>query len=324
MVLSRSPLRLSIGGGGTDLPFFYREEGGYLVTAAMDKYIYCTVKDRFEEEIRLAYSKNEVVDDIDDLENDRAREVLRRAGLENHIEVTTTADAPSGSGLGSSGAFTVGLLNAADGFNGDRRSNKRLAEEAFEIEHDELGYPCGKQDQYASAYGGIKLLEIDENGNTTVSSLDIDDETVRKLEKNIQLFYTGQLRDSSEILEEQKKELSNEEKMEKMRMIKSIGKEIKQALEAGNPDRFGKLLHDHWSTKKKFTDKMSNSEIDRAYTKARDEGARGGKIMGAGGGGFFMFYVDEGRQDFREKMEKTGLRHMDFGFDWDGTEIVYR
>ncbi|MFB6190607.1 MAG: hypothetical protein ABEJ91_03475 [Candidatus Nanohaloarchaea archaeon] len=324
MIVSRSPLRLSIGGGGTDLPFFYREEGGYLVTSTMNRYIYCTVKDRFEEELRMAYSKNEVVDDIDDLENDRAREVLRRAGLESHIEVTTTADAPSGSGLGSSGAFTVGLLNAAYGFNGDRRSNKRLAEEAFEIEYEDLGYPCGKQDQYASAYGGIKLLEIDENGKVSVSPLDISQDTVRRLESNIQLFYTGQLRDSSEILEEQKKEaLSKEEKMEKMRLIKGIGKEIKQALEAGNPGRFGELLHDHWSTKKKFTDKISNNEIDKAYTKARELGARGGKIMGAGGGGFFLFYVDEDREKFRQEMESRGLRHMDFRFDWDGTKVIY-
>ncbi|MFB6147862.1 MAG: hypothetical protein ABEJ66_03175, partial [Candidatus Nanohaloarchaea archaeon] len=218
------------------------------------------------------------------------------------------ADAPSGSGLGSSGAFTVGLLNAAYGYNGDRRSNRRLAEEAFDIEHNELGYPCGKQDQYASAFGGIKLLEIDEEGNTKVTPLDVDRETVKSLENNIQLYYTGQLRDSSEILEEQKEEVvSKEEKMLKMRQIKEIGKKIKQALEAGNPGKFGDLLHEHWATKKKFTEKMSNSEIDRAYTKARELGARGGKIMGAGGGGFFMFYVDEDREEFREEMEDMGL-----------------
>lgn len=324
MIISRSPLRLSIGGGGTDLPFYYREEGGYLVTATMDKYVYCIVKERFEEEVRLSYSENEEVGSIEELENDRAREVLKQNGLEKHIEVVTMADAPSGSGLGSSGAFTVGLLNATYSYNGDQRSNKELAEEAFDIEHNYLGYPCGKQDQYAAAFGGIVLLEIDENGNTKVSPLDISQETVSELEQNIQLFYTGQLRDSSEILEEQKEQvLSKEEKMKKMRLIKDIGKDIKEALEAGNPDRFGELLHKHWSTKKKFTEKMSNPEIDNAYEKALEEGALGGKIMGAGGGGFFMFYVNENRKKFREEMESMGLRHMEFEFDWDGTEVIH-
>lgn len=324
MIISRTPLRLSIGGGGTDLPFFYREEGGSLVTATMNKYIYCTVKERFEEELRLSYSQNEIVKTLEDLENDRAREVLREGGIEEHAEITTTADAPSGSGIGSSGAFTVGLLNAVKNFNGNQRSNKKLAEEAFDIEHNRLGYPCGKQDQYAAAFGGIIHIKIDEEGNTSVSPLNIDERTVEKLEENIQLFYTGQLRDSSEILEEQKEEvLSKEEKMEKMRLIKGIGKDIRQELEAGNPDKFGELLHKHWSTKRKFTDNMSNSEIDKAYEKALEEGALGGKIMGAGGGGFFMFYVNDNREKFREAMKDIGLRYMDFQFDWDGTKVVY-
>lgn len=324
MIISRTPLRLSIGGGGTDLPFFYREEGGSLVTATMDKYIYCTVKDRFEEDLRLSYSRNEIVRGLNELENDRAREVLKEGDVKNHAEITTTADAPSGSGLGSSGAFTVGLLNAVKNFNGDQFSNKKLAEEAFDIEHNRLGYPCGKQDQYAAAFGGIVHLKIDKEGKTTVSPLNIDKNTVESLEKNIQLFYTGQLRDSSEILEEQKEEvLSKEKKMEKMRLIKGIGKEIRQELEAGNTDKFGELLHKHWNIKKKFTEKMSNNKIDEAYNKALKEGAIGGKIMGAGGGGFFMFYVNSNREEFREEMEEFGLRHMDFSFDWDGTKVIY-
>ncbi|MFB6146014.1 MAG: hypothetical protein ABEJ99_05960 [Candidatus Nanohaloarchaea archaeon] len=324
MIVSRSPLRLSIGGGGTDLPFYYSEEGGYLVTATMDKYVYCIVKERFEKDLRISYSENEEVGSIEEIENDRARTVLERADLKEHLEVVTIADAPSGSGLGSSGAFTVGLLNATSNYLGDQVSNKELAEDAFDIEHNELGYPCGKQDQYAAAFGGIVLLEIDENGNTTVSPLDISSDTVDKLERNIQLFYTGQLRDSTEILEEQKNQVvSNEDKMEKMRRIKAIGKDIKEALENDEPDEFGRLLHRHWSTKKKFTEKMSNPEIDKAYERARDLGALGGKIMGAGGGGFFMFYVDENRNEFREKMEEFGLRYMEFGFDWDGTQVIY-
>ncbi len=324
MFVTRTPLRLSIGGGGTDLPFFYREEGGSLVTATMDKYIYCLLKERFEEPVRLSYSRNETVDDLDELENDRAREVLRRAGIDSNAEVVTAADVPSGSGLGSSGAFTVGLLSATAAFNGERRSNATLAEDAFDVEHNALGYPCGKQDQYAAAFGGIVHLDIDTDGNTTVSPLDIDRDTVTSLERNVQLFYTGQLRDSSDILEEQKDAvLSHEEKMEKMRLIKGIGADIRQELEAGNPSRFGDLLHKHWSTKKEFTDSMSTPAIDEAYTTARDAGARGGKIMGAGGGGFFMFYVDEDRDAFRETMEAEGLRHMPFSFDWDGTTVIH-
>jgi len=324
VIISKSPLRLSIGGGGTDLPFYYQKEGGYLVTATMNKYIYCIVKERFEKEVRISYSENEEVGDISEIENDRAKEVLKQTGLQEHMEVVTMADAPSGSGLGSSGAFTVGLLNAAHTYQKDKRSKKNLAEQAFDIEHNELNYPCGKQDQYAAALGGIVLLDIDENGNTRVSPIDIEPETVDKLEKNIQLFYTGQLRDSSEILEDQKKKvISEEEKMEKMRQIKSIGKDIKQSLEENKPDRFGELLHQHWTAKKKFTEKMSNSEIDNAYDRARELGALGGKIMGAGGGGFFMFYVNEKHERFREEMKSLGLRHMNFQFDWEGTKVVY-
>lgn len=324
MIISRTPLRLSIGGGGTDLPFYYREEEGCLVTATMNKYVYCVVKDRFEEEIRLSYSENEEVCCLEDLENDRAREVLDISNLDKHKEVVTMADAPAGSGLGSSGAFTVGLLNATKKYNGETLSDKKLAENAFDIEHNRLGYPCGKQDQYAAAFGGIFELKIDKDGETTVRPLDMSRKTLDKLEKNIQLFYTGQLRDSDEILEAQKKQvLSKEDKMEKMRKIKSIGEKIKQALESDNPDKFGKLLHRHWSTKKKFTEKMTNPDIDNAYKKARDEGALGGKIMGAGGGGFFMFYVNEERETFRKKMEGIGLRYMDFKFDFEGTKVIY-
>lgn len=324
MIISRTPLRLSIGGGGTDLPFYYRQEEGSLVTATMNKYVYCVVKERFEEEIRLSYSENEEVCSLENLENDRAKEVLKISGLEKNKEIVTMADAPAGSGLGSSGAFTLGLHNAAQSYKGEKLSDKELAENAFDIEHNRLNYHCGKQDQYAAAFGGIFELKIDKEGNTSVRPLDISQETIDELEKNIQLFYTGQLRDSDEILEAQKKQVvSKERKMEKMRQIKSIGEDIKEALESDNPDKFGKLLHEHWSTKKKFTEKMTNPAIDDAYTKAREAGALGGKIMGAGGGGFFMFYVNQERENFREKMEDIGLRYMDFKFDWEGSKVIY-
>jgi len=324
VIVTRSPLRLSIGGGGTDLPFYYEEEEGFLVTATMDKYVYCIVKERFEENVRLSYSENEEVKDIQDLKNDRARQILENHSLEKHIEVVTLADAPSGSGLGSSGAFTVGLLNAVESFKGNRLEDKELAEKAFGIEHNKLGYPCGKQDQYAAAHGGIIVLNIDSNGETSVEPLDINEETMEKLEQNIQLFYTGQLRDSSKVLEAQKKQvLSRDKKMEKMRKIKAIGKEIKEELEKGNTDNFGRLLHKHWETKKKFTSKISNPEIDKAYKKAKEKGALGGKIMGAGGGGFFMFYVNQNRTEFRKEMEETGLRYIDFKFDTEGTTVIH-
>ena len=323
VIITRSPLRLSIGGGGTDLPFYYKKEKGFLITATMNKYVYCIVKKRFEEEIRLSYSENEEVGQIQDLKNDRARQILEENNFQKHLEVSTLADAPSGSGLGSSGVFTVGLLNAVKNFQGENWEDKELAEKAFDIEHNKLGYPCGKQDQYAAAFGGLIVLEINRNGETSVRPLNIDKSTIRTLEENLQLFYTGQLRDSSEVLEAQKKQvLSEDRKMKKMRKIKSIGKEIKEELEKGNTDSFGHLLHKHWRTKKEFTSKMSNSEIDNAYSKAREEGALGGKIMGAGGGGFFIFYVNQDRKEFRKEMEEIGLRHMDFKFDREGTKVI--
>lgn len=323
MILTRTPLRISIGGGGTDLPFYYRREGGFLVTATMDSYIYCMIEDRLEEGSRVSYLDTVERGDLSEIENGRIRNALQDAGVEENVEISVVSEIPSGSGVGSSGAFTVGMLNAAFNYKGVQMSYRNLAEKAFEIEHERLGEPCGKQDQYAASIGGINLLEIDKDGETKVSPLDIDQETVKDLERNLELFYTGQLRDSSDVLEDQKKKaLSEEEKMDKMRRIKQIGKKIKNALESGDPDRFGDLLHEHWTAKKKFTDKMSDNEIDEAYSKAMELGARGGKIMGAGGGGFFLFYVDEDRERFREEMQDIGLKRMDFSFDHEGTTVV--
>lgn len=324
MIITRSPLRISIGGGGTDLPFYYRQEGGSLVTAAMDKYIYCTVKERFEDEIRLSYSENEEVKDVRNLKNDRARKILEEEGIRNGVEVSTIADVPAGSGLGSSGAFTVGMIKAVKEYKDEGIGDVEAAEKAFDIEHNKLEYPCGKQDQYASSIGGMFHIDIDENGGTQVSKLDISEEALIDLEENLMLFYTGKLRRSEDILEEQKKEvLSKEEKMEKMCRIKSIGEDIRIALENDNIDKFGELLHQHWETKKKFTDKMSDNKIDEAYQKALKEGATGGKIMGAGGGGFFLFYVKDNKKAFRQSMEEFGLEYMDFGFDREGSKVVY-
>jgi D-glycero-alpha-D-manno-heptose-7-phosphate kinase len=325
MIITRSPLRISIGGGGTDLPFYYEKEGGSLITAAIDKYVYCTIKDRFEDKVRLSYSENEDVRDIRNLKNDRARKILELEDLRKNIEVSTLADVPSGSGMGSSGAFAVGMIRAAKEYKGESLDDKEAAERAFDIEHNKLEYPCGKQDQYASSYGGLFQLEIDKDGKTEVNRLDISESSVEELEKNLMLFYTGKLRHSEDILQEQKEEvLTNEEKMNKMRQIKEIGEKIRYNLAEGNIDKFGELLHEHWETKKKFTDNMSSSSLDKTYTEAIENEALGGKIMGAGGGGFFVFYVKKNKDRFIDRMEGLGLKKLDFSFDNEGSKVIYR
>lgn len=323
MIITRTPMRISMGGGGTDLPFYYTKHGGSLVTAAIDKYVYITTNKRFEDKIRLSYSKTEITNDIDKIQNDRAREALRLLGIHRGAEITTVADVPARSGLGGSGSFLVGLLNSLHRHKREYVSKQKLAEEACKIEMDILKYPMGKQDQYIASFGGILHLKIDKRGNVRVSPINISEESILELERNIFLFYTGILRDSSKILKSQKTEAErNKKKMEYMHQIKKIGERSKRALESGDVDRFGRLLNVHWETKRSLTDKMSNPQINKWYELAIKNGAFGGKIIGAGGGGFFMLYCKNNQDRFKKAMMRAGLIQVPFRFDFDGSKIL--
>ncbi len=324
MIITKTPLRLPLGGGGTDLPFFYPKFGGELVTAAFSKYIYVTVSRRhFHDKYRIAYSKTENVDKINEIENDRVREALKLLNINDTLEISTISEVPGSSGLGSSGAFTVGLLKALHAYKGENVSSKTLAEEAAKIEIEILKEPIGKQDQYASAIGGLNHLKINKEGTVFVSPLNLSYETIRDLEVNLHMFFTGIIRDSIEILKDQSKSvLSDEAKLESMKQIKQIGLDIKNTLEKGDTKKFGRLMNLHWETKKKTSDKMSDERIDNLYEIGLKNGALGGKIMGAGGGGFLLFYCDTNIKEFIRAMTSKGLMYVPFRFDMDGSKIM--
>ena len=323
MIITKTPMRISMGGGGTDLPFFYSKYGGSLVSATIDKYVYIATNKRFEKKIRLAYSVIEEVGDIDNLKNDRAKEAFRLLDIKNSLDVTTVADLPSRSGLGGSASFLVGLLNGLHRAKGEITSKKILAEEACKIEMDILKYPVGKQDQYAVSYGGINHLKIDKKGNVRISPINISEESISLLEKNIMLFYTGIRRDSKDVLNSQKKNAeSDENRMSFMKEIMKIGEKSRKSLERGDTDKFGRLLHMHWKLKQSISNKMSNEKIDHWYSIAIKNGALGGKIIGAGGGGFLMFYTRNFHEKISKLMEKEGLKKIDFKFDFDGTRTL--
>lgn len=325
MIITRAPLRLSIGGGGTDLPFYSSKFGGSLITAALDKYVYIIVEKRdFTDESLIKYSQTEIVKDHKNIKHNSIRAALEYLKINEPIEIISVADIPAGSGLGSSGAFLVALLKALHTYKREHVSTKKLAEEACHIEMNILKEPIGKQDQYASAFGGIIHLDIDKNQNVNVSPLNISYSTLDELKNNTFLFGTKIIRSASEVLADQaKKAESEEDKMKQMHMIKEIGQEIKKSLEEGNTKKFGQWLNVHWETKKNFTKKMTSPEIDNYYSIGIKNGAVGGKLVGAGGGGFLLFYCDKNKKQLREAMEKLGLKEAPFGFDTEGCKIIY-
>jgi D-glycero-alpha-D-manno-heptose-7-phosphate kinase len=323
MIVSRTPLRLTLGGGGTDLPSYYSRFGGFVVTSSIDKYIYVVVKERFEDEIRVSYSITEIVNDVNGIKHPVAREALKLLGLKNHIEVVSIADVPSRAGLGSSGSFTVGLLHALHTFKRENPSKHKLAEEACYIEMDILKEPCGKQDQYIASFGGFKCLDIDRDGKVEVKDLRISEESIRELESNLLFFYTGIVRDSTQVLREQQRCMQTaEEALEAMHRIKEIGFKGKKALEDGDLADWARLQHEHWMAKRGTASSMTTSVIDRLYKLGIENGAIGGKLMGAGGGGFLMFYVENNKNKVRRAMAKEGLREVRFGFSQEGSKIV--
>ena len=324
LIITKTPLRLTLGGGGTDLPPYYSIYGGFVVTTALDKYVYLIVNRRFEEEIRIGYSVTEIVKSLDDIRHPVVREGLRFLGVENHIEIVSIADMPAETGLGSSGSFTVSLLHALHAFKDENPSRQQLAEEACFIEMSVLKEPSGVQDPYIAAFGGFICLDIAQDGKVKVSPLKIADDTIQELRNNLVFFYTGLKRSSAMVLQDQRKSIldDNSSALDSMHRIKEIGFKVKQALEDGDLHQFGRLQHEHWLAKRSTSSKISSDPVDRYYQKALKNGALGGKLVGAGGGGFLMFYCEEGKDKLRKAMSKEGLREVRFGFESSGSKIV--
>lgn len=325
MILSRAPTRITLGGGGTDLKSYYSKYGGFLIAAAINKYCTILANKRFYDSIRLSYSKMEIKENVDDIEHRIFRAALKLLGIEKRIELHSAADVPAGCGLGTSSSFTVALLNALHSYKKDFVSQRQLAEEACHVEIDILGEPIGKQDQYMAAFGGLTCLTFDKNGDVLVEPLRISDEALEKLEGNTLLFFTGKERGASEILSEQdrKSQEDNPEMIENLHQIKAIGLETRKYLEKGQVDMLGELLHTHWETKKRRSQKISDPFIDECYELARKNGALGGKIIGAGGGGFFMFYCNNSdKPKLIKAIQNMNLKRERFSFCFGGAKIL--
>jgi D-glycero-alpha-D-manno-heptose-7-phosphate kinase len=324
MIITRSPLRISLGGGGTDLPSYYRKHGGFLVSAAIDRYVYITLHQTFQSGLILKYSKLEQVASVDEVQHPIAREALRLVGItEPYLEITSMADIPAGTGLGSSGSFTTALLKALHAFKRNLVHPQQLAEQACAIELDRLGEPIGKQDQYIAAYGGLTCFQFLPNDSVEASPLKIAPETQYNLEDNLLLFFTGFSRSASKILKEQddRSRQSDREMTDNLHYVKELGYQTKQALETGDLERFGQIMNSHWERKKQRSGQMSNPDIDRWYRLAMENGALGGKLIGAGGGGFLMFYAAD-KTRLRHLLTREGLREVRFRFDFEGTKVL--
>ena len=324
MIISRSPLRITLGGGGTDLPSYYEEREGFLISAAIDKYVYVTVHKTFEPGYLLKYSKFEKCKEIDEIQHPIIRECLKMLDVkEKGLEICSMADIPAGTGLGSSSSFTTALLRALHKMQGNIVSTRTLAEEACEIEMNRLKEPIGKQDQYIASYGGITCMNFHKDGYVWVDPLNISEETLYNLEDNLILYFTGFTHSAGNILKEQndKSKDHNEDMIRNLDFVKELGFRSKDALESGNLEEFANIMNVHWEYKKKRSGGMSNSNIDEWYSYALKNGALGGKMIGAGGGGFLMFYVKDKAQ-FRRAMEKTGMSEVRFRFEKEGTRIV--
>lgn len=355
MIIVRSPFRLPLGGGGTDLPAYYKKHECFLITAAINKYMYVNInRPAIIDKIKINYSKVEMVGlgEIDSIKHEIVRETLKYLKINFPLEISSMADLSAGTGMGSSSAYTVALLKGLNQIKRRYISVQELAEEACKIEIDLIGKPIGKQDQYATAFGGILQMEIDRLGEVKIIPLNIEQEIVYELQNRLMMFYTNIERDANVILGEQSRKIGNSEQktvnseeetgnsqretvnseekkvksnsaVEAMHRIKEIGYEVKETLIKGDVEYFGKLLNEHWLVKKSVSDKMSNPQIDNWYELAMKNGALGGKIMGAGGGGLFLFCVGNGkRKHLRKTLEDTGLKYMDFRFDWEGVKVL--
>jgi D-glycero-alpha-D-manno-heptose-7-phosphate kinase len=324
MIIARSPLRITLGGGGTDLPSYYREHQGFLLSAAIDKYVFVTVTRPFTEGIYLKYSHLEHVDKIGQVQHPIIREGLNLLGFKTpQVEITTLADIPAGTGLGSSGSFTTALLKALYTHRRRNLNQMELAELACHIEIDRLGEPVGKQDQYIAAVGGVTCFTFHTDDTVAATPLVISMDTMFDLEDNLLLFFTGFSRDAGSILKDQntRTKQSDREMLKNLHYVKELGYRSRQALEKGDTRLFGELMHEHWEHKKRRSGGMSNPKIDEWYDLGRKSGAVGGKLVGAGGGGFLMFMAED-RNRLRHKMAAAGLEEVRFRFDFEGTKVV--
>jgi D-glycero-alpha-D-manno-heptose-7-phosphate kinase len=325
MIITRTPFRFTLGGGGTDLPSYYGKYGGFLFAAAIDKYMFINLnRPIIDDLVRVKYSKTEIVMHRDDLQHDLAREALRMMDIENAIEIISMADVHAGTGLGSSSCYAVGLLNALHVMKRNYITLNMLAEEAFDLEVNRMGKPIGKQDQYLAAFGGLTILNIHKGGKVDVKSAQVSDSTIEDLNRNILMFFTGTSRTADTILSEQSRGVKEGDKniVENMHYIKEIGYKILESVESGNITNVGLLFDQHWEYKKKISPQMSNEHFNQIYSIAKENGALGGKITGAGGGGFFVFYVEKDHEKFRRKMKDLGLREMRYRFDFEGSKVL--
>jgi D-glycero-alpha-D-manno-heptose-7-phosphate kinase len=324
MIISRSPLRISLGGGGTDLPSYYEQHTGFLIAAAINKYVYITLHENFTPDLIVKYSKLERVDNAAQLEHPIIRESFASLGMDGKsLEVTSMADIPAGTGLGSSGSFTTALLKALHAHKKDLIHPAELAEQACDIELNRLHEPIGKQDQYIAAFGGITCFKFLLGGKVEAWPLKISEETLYNLEDNLLLFFTGYSRSASAILKEQdtKSKAADSSMIENLHFVKDLGFQSQRALESGNLAEFARLMDVHWQRKKERSGGMSNPKINEWYDLAMANGALGGKLIGAGGGGFLMFYADD-KAKLRHAMRTAGLKEVRFKFDFEGTKLV--
>jgi len=326
MILARVPFRISLGGGGTDLPSYYSQFGGFILSAAINKYLYIYVnRPAADDFIRVKYSRYEQVASPDEVQHDLVRPALKMLNLNGSLEIVSMSDIPAGTGLGSSGVYLVALLAALYELKREKVPTQALAEQACHIEMNLAGHPVGKHDHYLSAFGGITCLDIGTDGRVQVSPLDISITTVEEFRNCVLLFYTGVTRRSSDILEEQKRDTQqgNPTVVDSLHRTKELGYRIKEALEEGDLERFGLLLEEHWQNKKRRSHKISDPQIDRWYEIAKQNGVVGGKIMGAGGGGFFMLYCpNDHKARLRRALRQAGLREMPYNFDFEGAKVL--
>ena len=324
MIITRSPLRISLGGGGTDLPSYYEQHTGFLIAAAIDRYVYITLHDTFVDDLIVKYSKLERVAEARDLEHPIIREAMDMLGISGRsLELTSMADIPAGTGLGSSGSFTTGLLRALHAWKKNLIHPADLAAQACEIELGRLNEPIGKQDQYIAAYGGITCFKFLPGGRVEAWPLKLSEETRFDLEDNLLLFFTGYSRSASAILKEQdsRSRAADSSMTENLHFVKELGYQSQRALESGDLAEFGQIMDVHWQRKKERSGGMSNAKINEWYDLAMSNGAHGGKLIGAGGGGFLMFYAHD-KSRLRQVMRQAGLKEVRFRFDFEGTKLL--
>jgi D-glycero-alpha-D-manno-heptose-7-phosphate kinase len=324
VIISLTPLRMSFVGGGSDLPVFYRRFGGAVVSTAINQYVYVTVNKKFDQKIRLSYSRTEEASSVARIRHPLVREAMRMLGLRGGIEITSIADVPSkGTGLGSSSSFTVGLLHALHAYSGHHAGAEQLAGEACQIEIDRCGEPIGRQDQYAAAFGGLNFIQFNRDDSVVVERIICQRQTIEQIQAGTLTFYTGITRNASSILQRQQSAMASEKKKQTvLRRMTELAGQLRRDLQADRAESLGEIIHEGWLLKKSLTPGISTDLIDQWYAKARKAGAAGGKLLGAGAGGFLMFQAPPERHDAVVRALR-GLRRMDFRFEAQGSRIIF-